>query len=126
MNKELLLLVISTIALIGLGLGTVIVITVIRPSENNTQIVTATLSFLGPTIMAFIAVFKGIQNSNDLKDIKITTNGQTEHAIDQAAKLATLTEQVTSTKVAAEVAAVTAANTATALAVKQNIIDKSS
>jgi hypothetical protein len=96
------------------------------PPGSQTNTIVLIIGFIGPTIGQILNLYKANEikttskeNSQGIEQIKIATNGQTEHAINQAAALATLTEQVASAKVAALVAAKTVADTAKALAVKK-------
>jgi hypothetical protein len=112
MSRELTALVATVIALTMLGLVTIVAIVIFRPSADNGEIVKSIVSLLVPTLLTFIAAFKGVQNSADLKDLKQSTNGAIEHQVSQASAIATLTEQVKSAKTAADVAADNAAATA--------------
>ena len=129
MNGELKLLVTTIVGLSVLGLTSILSIIYFRPNADNTQLITSIIGFLAPTIMAFIAAFRGIQNSGDIKEVKKLVNGNaskqaetiatlTDHAVNQSASIATLTEHLAATKTAAELAAQTAADTAAALAFK--------
>jgi hypothetical protein len=113
--KEEAVLIAVTILLTILGLGTVIALTVLHPNQDNSVLVREVVGFLALVIMQFIGLMKSTANGTDIKIIKDVQDGQTTHAINQAATVASLTEQVESAKKAAEVAAETAKATAAAL-----------
>jgi len=104
------------------GLISITCLEIFCPQGAQTQTVILIIGFLTPTIGQILNMYKTDEgtkatkeNREGINDIKIATNGQTAHAVDQAAKLATLTEKVESAKTAAEVAATTTAATAAAL-----------
>jgi hypothetical protein len=121
MGNDLKALIISVVSLTMVGLGSVVAIVLVRPTEDNTYLINTVITILLPTLMSFVAAFKGMQNSAQLKDIKEQGNGATQAAIVQAAHVATLTEQVKSVQEAALLAAQTSKDTASALAAKEII-----
>jgi hypothetical protein len=98
-----------------LGLICITCLEIFCPAGAQTQTVVLIIGFLTPTIGQILNLAKSNANGKGIDDVKVASNGQTEHAVQQAAKLATLTEKVESAKVAAEVAATTTAATAAAL-----------
>src|ERR1700722_4699358 len=126
MNKELIALMVTTVLLVVLGLGSMTAIVILRPADNNAVILKEIAEFLGPTILIFISLFKNIQNGVTNDKIAATTNrvefkvdGNIEKLVNQHATVATLTEQLVSVKAAADLAAKTAIDTAAALAAKK-------
>jgi hypothetical protein len=119
MSTELKWLIGSIFTLTFTGLATIIAILYLRPHDDNVQIISTIISFLLPTILAFIAAFKGMQNSNTLTELKVQGDGHLAQAVKQAAAVASLTEQVAGVKTAAVLAAKTAEDTAIALAAKK-------
>jgi hypothetical protein len=101
------------------GLICITLLEIYCPAGAQTQTVVLIIGFLTPTIGQILNLYKSAENGQNIGDIKVATNGQTEHAVSQAAKLATLTEKVESAKLAAEVAANTTAATAAALLKKE-------
>ena len=128
MNKELIALMVTTVLLVVLGLGSMTAIVILRPADNNAVILKEIAEFLGPTILIFISLFKNIQNGVTNDKIAATTNrvefkvdGNIEKLVNQHATVATLTEQLVSVKAAADLAAKTAIDTAAALAAKKEV-----
>jgi hypothetical protein len=98
-----------------LGLICITCLEIFCPANSQNSTIILIIGFLTPTIGQILNLYKANENGKGIADVKVATNGQTEHAIQTASKIATLTEQVQSAKAAAEVAANTTAATAAAL-----------
>jgi hypothetical protein len=125
-TKEQLILIIGTGVLTLLGLAAILTVVILRPSVDNTPTIKEITAFIALIAMQFIGLLKSSQavaiatrNGSDLQIIKTVQDGQTSHAINQAAQVATLTEQIVAIKTAAELAAKVADDTAKALAAKK-------
>jgi hypothetical protein len=115
-------MIISLTTIVCLALICITCLEIFCPAGAATQTIVIMISFLTPTVGQILNIYKTEEGTNatkenrkSIEDIKIATDGQTEHAVAQAANLATLTEQVESARKAAEVAAHTTAATAAAL-----------
>lgn len=118
MNKEQVILISATIFLTILGLGAMVGVVMLRPSTDNSTLIREIAGFIVIIAMQFLGLMKSTQNGTDITVIKNVQDGQTTHAIAQAATVATLTEQLAASNTAANLAAITAQSTALALAAK--------
>lgn len=119
MNKELLALIVTTTGLAILGLAAIVFVVIHQPAIDNSATIKEITGFIAIIILQFISLAKNVQNSGVLQEVKISSDGQNDHAVQQAVKLATLTEKVESAKTAAVVAAKIVIDTAEALKLKK-------
>jgi len=93
MNNEVLLYLLPICVLIGLGLVAIVAVSILRPSQDNSQIITTIIGLLTPTLVALIAAVKSIQNGQDIKELHIVVNSRLSQLLQQTAMAAKLAER---------------------------------
>lgn len=69
--------VIAIVAMAGLGVGGVVLITLLRPDKDNAVLIAAVLGFLAPTLMGLLAFMKS-------QETKLLVNGRLDAMVENA------------------------------------------
>lgn len=113
MNKKFLLLGTAITGLSCIGVFSILAVAFGHPNAtNNDQTILQIISILMPTLIALIGAFKSIETEKVVTDkvdvLKTTIDGNREHLETQAIKVASLTKEVDTAKITANIAAKTA------------------
>lgn len=93
--------VIAVVAMAGLGVFGVVLITLLRPDKDNALLIASVLGFLTPTLMALLAFMKS-------QETKLLVNGRLD-AMMESAKTAAFHEGVAHARIASQAVATTEA-----------------
>jgi hypothetical protein len=92
MSKTLIFLVCSVIFLVFLGVSGIVAVSYLLPNKDNTQLIVTIASFVGPSIIAFVAAFKsteavtkGKENAASIQSLHLVVNSRLTQLLEQTA-----------------------------------------
>lgn len=108
----------STLAIAVVGAASIVAISVLRPKEDNTILITQVLGFLAPTAAALLALVKSTQTGTAVRELHLAVNSRLTQLLEQTAMASEAVGEARAATAAAEKAAQLAVETAKISAVE--------
>ena len=71
----------------ALGVAVVFGILVLRPSQDNTQLILGVLGYLTPTLISVLALLKSTENKENIESLHKTVNARTSDLVKVASQI---------------------------------------
>lgn len=105
----------SIIALAVIGAGTIVIVSLLRPKEDNTALIASILGFIAPTTAALLALVKSTQAGAAVQELRLDVNHRLSQLLEQTAKAAKSEGRDDALAAAAAIASATTAAVAPAI-----------
>jgi EamA domain-containing membrane protein RarD len=81
------IIIVTAALLSAMGVATVFGILLLRPNQDNTQLILGVLGYLTPTLISILALLKSTENKENIENLHNTVNARTSDLVKVASQI---------------------------------------